>query len=468
MWPTDTTLPYLLLGVAPLAYVIVDGVRHGLQRMASLESAAILFLWIGYHLTPWLSFARSGWESFLLEPDYIDEGLLFSSLCMVFLLVGYRVGLRYFAGREKSEAVGQKKLVRSLVPRVRERWLLLFLALSVALFVQETGSVQEAWHSRYSRQWWYDAGNIYRARSAFLVGILTGVTNWVLAILASLYMVAGKMWKRVVPGTYIIGYFCLLIASLTSMHSFSRAVGLPLFVLAFVLLRVKGARAWLSVVMLSLLGYWMGYVALANRPNRNPGVGSYLQALASSITQGSEMSLRDESRNPVNAMDAWTLKARSAELERVDHARSTLALIWNLHPFPSFILPVYPIGSTLTELKGTIGAVGLTTPALGELYYAAYLWGCFLMVTIGFQFSFFDVKSRYHPTPLLFVCVVLCFLSIPLGLHNDMRAMTRPLVYSLLAYLVYWWRSNRSGTLEARSAGAVDLSSVGSGRKGTR
>lgn len=465
MWPTETSLSYLLLGLGPLAYVITDCVRHGLQRIASLGSAAILFVWIGYHLTPWLSYRRGGWDSFLLEPDYIDEGLLFSTLCMVCLLVGYRVGLRYYARREESEALDQRNLSRSLVPRVREKWLLVFLALSVSLFIYETGSLQEAWHSRYSRQWWYDAGNIYRPRSAFLVGILSGVTNWVLAILASLYIVAGKMGKRMARRTHVIGYSCLLIASLTSMHGFSRAVGLPLFVLAFVLLRVKGTRAWLSVVMLSLLGYWLSYVALTKRSDNNPGVGTYFQALAASITLDSEMDLREESGNPVNAMDAWTLKAGSSELERVDHTESTLALIWNLHPFPSFILPVYPIGLTLTELKGTIGAVGLTTPALGELYYAARLWGCVLMVAIGLQFSFFDVKSRYHPTPLLFVCVVLCFLSVPLGLHNDMRAMTRPLVYSLLAYLVYWWRARRSGTLEAPSAATMDLSSSNTGEK---
>src|SRR5688572_15078645 len=89
MWPTDTTLHLLLMGVAIPFYELARIARLGLQEATSMRFCGVAFLWIGYHLSPWLAYLGYTWDDFLLVPALLDRGLLFSLLCMAGFVFGH-------------------------------------------------------------------------------------------------------------------------------------------------------------------------------------------------------------------------------------------------------------------------------------------------------------------------------------------------------------------------------------------
>ena len=93
MWPDDYTVILLALGLLPLAYSAKRTIRLGLAHVASLEFATVVAVWCGYHLSPWLAILQGGghdWDHHILQRDYIDLALLFSTGATLAFIVGYR------------------------------------------------------------------------------------------------------------------------------------------------------------------------------------------------------------------------------------------------------------------------------------------------------------------------------------------------------------------------------------------
>jgi hypothetical protein len=113
-----------------------------------------------------------------------------------------------------------------------------------------------------------------------------------------------------------------------------------------------------------------------------------------------------------------------------------LAITWtlDLNPLPSEIVHVSPVGKDLSVVMGTIGHVGLTTPAFAETYYAFYRWAAILTIPLGMLLSFFDRLPRRLTGAPGVVCWALAALCFPLGLHSGCRTMTRPLLYGAVLY----------------------------------
>ena len=73
----------------------------------------------------------------------------------------------------------------------------------------------------------------------------------------------------------------------------------------------------------------------------------------------------------------------------------------------------------------------MTTPAFAELYYGLGMLGLIAMLPIGMMHGW--IERRYHDSPsaMRLLLVLLCLASIPIGLHTNLRSMTRPLIYCL-------------------------------------
>ena len=90
MWPSDNTVYLLIFGLIPLAYVILLVKKNGYQELSSLRFSGILLIWVGYQLSPWISyFTNEAWDNYLLVLDYVDVAILFSSIAMIAFLWGY-------------------------------------------------------------------------------------------------------------------------------------------------------------------------------------------------------------------------------------------------------------------------------------------------------------------------------------------------------------------------------------------
>ncbi len=444
MWPTEHTLPLLLLGLVPLLYVGLLVARGGPRELTSLRFAGIALTWVGYHLSPWLTYlSGEPWDSFLLVSAYIDTGLLFSTLCMFAFLFGYRLAM----GQRQRRGRGPRFYLLRF-PLIKPEWVVAVALLSLVTFVALVGGPGEAWAASHAR----GAGQflprdaVGKARQMAIV--LLGAGNAALTTISALYLLQGRLSTTRLG----IGASGLLTASLKGLYGFSRGAGSPLVVFGFLCLRLKGRRGILPAVLSVLLALYVAYVGLTQRGSRNPGVGNFLSAVCESATTigigGTEYvaSRAGGPLNPLDSMAAWTRKAQAVETEKPDRSRMALYFLWNQNPLPSEIVPLKRTGEDLARVMGTWGSVGITTPALGVLYYVFGSMGFLLAVPLGCVYGWFEGLTVREPGVVSSVCLLLCLMSFGVGLHSSVRAMTRPVVYALALVVVkrvWCWKNRR-------------------------
>jgi hypothetical protein len=432
MWPTDKSLLLLLFGLLPLAYVGVSVARRGIGELMSLGCVGTVSLWLGYHFSPWLFYYSGVWTSSILVEEFIDDALLFSALCMIAFLIGYTGAMHKWQGMGRRF---QGEMIR--FASIRKGWLVSLVLITVIMFLVRTHGFAEAWKSSVPRgsEDWIPLDTLGR-RLAHAMRVLYPVAALFLSCTASLYVLQSPPRERL--QRYCFCVFCLIIASLETIWSFSRDAGSPFLILAFILLKIKGRRAILGAVLCLLAVIWLGTTGLRCRQDHNPGLGNFLAVVVGGngqeVVNTTEKPLLTANANPLSATEAWTLKASLTASDRAEGWGDARCVLWNLHPLPSVILPVGQIGPDLTEVMDTVGVSGVTTPALGEIFYAFDHCGILLMIPLGGLYGWFESLSRRKPTVITFACLVLCFASFPLGLHNGVRAMSRLPLYALLIY----------------------------------
>ncbi len=431
MWPTPWSLPLLVFGLLPLGYVAITAARRGLAELVSLKCVGVLFLWTGYHLSPWIYYFLENWDRFLLVDDLLDDGLAFSTLAMVVFIAGCTVAER---GKHDEQDASCEAAIQAVRP-VRGIHLAWLCAGLVMLFLIRVGGLSEAWASTSDRG---IRGLELRGTVLFYVAMLHPMLALATACMTALYVLQsppGLQARRIGQG-----FLCLLVASLDAIWNFSRSAGYPFAVLAFVMLRARGRRgAGIAVACVAIAGF-LGSVAYSSRSQYHPGLGNFLKAATgrhASVEEpdGIAQALAGET-NPLDAMSAWTLKASLVDSEQPTFSEEGIAALLVLQPLPSFLLPTRPIGPSLNEVRGLDDTIGLTTPALAEAYYAFGVWGVWVMVPLGLGAGWLDRQFRHRPGLVAWFSVVLYFASFPLGLHNGLRAASRLPIYALAAVAI--------------------------------
>lgn len=450
-WPTENSLFLLLLGLLPLVYVVAVVIRRGVDEVTSLGCMGVLFIWIGYHLSPWLSYYSGDWftwATFMIAFDYIDAGLIFSTLCMFGFIIGYEAVMsrhrRLF--REVASRVFQ-------VPKVPTVGLLVFTAVVFVLVPVETGGLQELWSSGSIRCETQFEERTAWERFLFVLATVNIVLDTLLACLASMYILQPS---RLEPATrYGCGLLGLLVASLTSFWNFSRAAGYPFLLLGFLAIKLQGRRGAVPAVLCLAFVMWAGSVGIRYRAAYTCGLNNFLDAafqgranedVPDSVTQDSLLS---PAINPLCAVEAWTRKAWLIEVENPSAAYEGFTVFWNLHPFPSFLVPHMNTGPDLTEVMNTTGSCALPSPVLGELFYAFQYWGALLAIPTGMIYGWFESQSRRKLSLVSLICIILCFASFPTALHSGIRRASRLIVYGLilLAIQYYFERGRASASV---------------------
>lgn len=434
-WPTENSLYYLLFGLVPLAYCAFQVLRRGCRELLSLGFAGVTFTWIGFHISPWIFYLTGEWANGIMCEDYLDEGLFFTTCAMLAFLLGYEWAMRRWQGDTRMVPVDDIHL-----PQINAKWIIFFSLVLCFLFLLKTRGPENVWRDTLPRSargvhiWETVVTPLEKLEKA--LGSVTGPVSACLAILASIVILGPE--SRSGNRRYVLGGAGLAVASLDSIWDFSREAGLGIFVLTIVAIKLKGRRAIPLATACLLLVLWFNNTSMKCRGVYNPGLGNFMEAAFSGKGDGNNeptrlLDLHD--LNPLEFMHAWTRKADVRDFDSPPFFENAIAVVWNLNPLPSALVPPRDIGPNLTFVMGTEGICGLNTPALGELYYAFRYWGLILIIPLGMLHGWFEAKFRQDPTTVFFLCFLLCFISFPLGIHQGIRPMSRPLWYGVIFVL---------------------------------
>ena len=450
-WPTEATQFWLAAGLLMIAWTVWRIARRGLSQVLALDCLFVWSLWIGYHLTPWLALDQGGWTSFLLVPAYVDAGLAHSTLSMAFFVVGSSI----------ARGAGRRAAIALPPCRASYIWLIVLLSLVVLMFsALRAGGFGELLFSSVGRghgQWeakdFVDKviHNIIVANSALWV-VLAVFAAWVLTHTRC------RSWPWQVA--CVLG---VLVSVIPLAAGFSRASGAGLLVFALFLLGTPYRRRPLAGVVLAALALhlcWVGYTA---RGDYMPGIGNFTAAAwersadwfvtgstesGAAITSGEEPGIDPGSDNFLNALDPWTLRAHTAAQADEGITARIFLLVSVLQPIPSAWVP-FParVGKSLSVVKGTVGSTGLTTPALGELYYLFGQGSSLFFLVYGWLCGLLDRRYEAKGELRFLLWKLLVAAGFIVGLHSGLRAMTRFALYGLILLLVLPWALRRLGLI---------------------
>jgi hypothetical protein len=437
-WPSNWDTLWLLLGLVPLGIVLLMARKGGASEMYNLSFLFVLINWIGYHSTPWLAVRTGGWHSFLLKPDYVSDGMMFSTLGMMAFLTGYGFNRNAIKTQTKGP-VHLRDAFRSF--RTSPGLIVGVACFSFILFTLNVGGPSEIWEASYLRgQGQFDAPT----DESKIIGVFVTVgsfVNVILALISSLALFSprskGALSMRAMA---VVG---LMAATVPMMHSFSRVTGYALILAAFVGILMRGWKKMaVPALFLIVVGCWWSWTGYTQRGLFKPGIGTFMEALIAPQTsnpgqeeEGDAETLWDDpALNPLNALDPFTTRAWTRTLgEPPDLIEGGLGLLAALQPVPSQLVPFeVRAGESLSSIMGTEGSTGITTPALGELYYWFGLWGVLVLYPFGRLCRWIDRRRLEAGSVVDFVLWVGTVAGFVVGLHSGVRAMTRMSVYGLL------------------------------------
>lgn len=437
MWPTDQTLPALLSGFVPIGYTLWVAARKDVRELVSLRFIAVLATWYAFHVNGWLGYIMGHvWDSHMVILPYIDHGIWFSSLCMMAIVVGYDLFQYYWKKREAS----RPEPLHIRPPRmiiIELKWLTVLTVIFLVSFVWFVGGPAEAWRSSTARL------NPEYDLLTRTVGVVVPLLGYILMVLIAVYFFQESEEKQ--TQHYVLAGLLLILASTERIYIFSRSAGQAFMILAIIALAMQGRRA-IPIVLACIIGvYWFGSIGLNARGNYNPGVGNFLEAMVSPERRANTapMEFGDQSLNLAqwadnnynNALDPFTLKIHSRADDRFTD-ENVFRFFWNLHPAPSAVLPTYPIGEDLTVIVGTVGISGVTTPMMATVFYVFGYLGALFYVFLGAVYGLFNTLAFERRTPTTILCWLMGFVGIGIGLHSDVRASTRSLIYAGFFYLM--------------------------------
>jgi hypothetical protein len=384
------------------------------------------------------------WPSFLLVPEYIDEGLLFSTLCMVCYLAGYT-----FTEKRAKVPRWSRLAQPALLPRVNYKLLLCLSLLSVVLFIILVGGPGEVWEgSRARGEGQFDARDL-AGKFRQMANVLQFALDFSLACVAAVFILRRGLSLPM----RMLGYGCLVVSALPSVFSFSRGVGMPFVVLGFLALRLRKRSGLKLAAACFGIAVYLGWVSMNARYSA-VGLGYYLNSAVSfdPTAQGwGGYANSIPGANMLDAMAAWTRKTSLISVEGGGTVEMAANFLWNLSPVPSELLPLRPVGRDLAEVMGTWGSSGITTPALADTYYAFGSWGCLGFVLLGALFAYFEKVASVRGGIVAHVCVLFCLAGLLTGLHASARGLTRPVLYACIIYFISrQYASKLAGTSKAR------------------
>ncbi len=439
MWPSDRTFILLIAGVIPLG-ILLSRVRRGWRDVVSLKFVGVLTVWVGFHLSPWIVLSSGQyWRNFLLVEAYVDRGLLFSTLWMMSFLIGYRS-----SGSTRVMCV--KKRNGFALPSISVGVLVTLAAFSGLSAVWSAGGFDRLLASEFPRGYGQFEERDWAGRVSQMVGVVTNAANLITMAVASCFV--ARRWPA--APSALLGTFCLLLSSLQLVWGFSRLAGGGFALTAIMLVVRLRRRGLLAAVAYGVLGLYLCAVGWLGRGLTNPGVWNFATVAAkpSRFLSGSAVEKFDVSvYNLLDSVPTWTRLAAFRDDDQPEWLSMLPEVLLALQPLPSELVGGGRVGPSLSKRMGTWGGTGITSPALGELYYVFGECAVVFGLLLGRACSWFDREWRRRQDILGLAGVVLCSAGLVIGNIAGVRAMTRPMVYTFTIWVL---TRQGSGLLDLR------------------
>jgi hypothetical protein len=387
-------------------------------------------MWIGYHLTPWIAYLSDRpYRNFLLVPGYVDKGLVFSALSMIGFMVGGSL-------QRLPKLAAFADLKEKLSKPLRLKWVLVALVLSLGTLFIEIGGPGELFYSSHARGEGQFAERLdWTAKATQMVNVAKPLTDLALAVCcANLLLAARSTLSRV--GIAAIG---IAVAMMASLWNFSRTAGWPLLVLAAYAFAVRNRRKWTIAVTCCGVAAGLSWVGYNGRGQTNTGLANFVQVslhareLSAVINSKSTHSMD----YPFDAMSPWTRKAALSDEEAPEAFSAFYTLAQQVNPVPSELVKPSPMGIDLSVAMGTAGTTAITTPALGEVYWVGGFTALWIPLVFGILCNKLEAVAARTPALFGWFMRCVCYLSLPVSLHQGVRGATRPFVYCFFGYLLW-------------------------------
>lgn len=403
---------------------------HGTQELLRFRSMGVIVMWIGYHLAPWIAYLSDRpYRNFLLVPGYVDRGLVFSALSMIGFMVG---GSLQRLPKLATFADLKAKLSKPLPLK----WILIALVFSLGTFLIEVGGPAQLLYSSHTHGEGQFAERLtWTAKAAQMVNVTKPLTDLVLAVCcANLLLAARSTLSRV--GVAATG---LAVAMMASLWSFSRTAGWPLLVLAAYALAVKSRRKWIIGIACCVIAAGLSWVGYNGRGETKSGLANFAQVAlhARELSAGINSKSTHSMDYSFDAMPPWTRKAALSDQEAPESLSALDALAQQVSPVPSELVKPSPMGIDLAVAMGTAGTTGITTPALGEAYWVGGFTALWMPFAFGILCNKLEAVAAMAPALFGWLMRCVCYLSLPISLHQGIRGATRPFVYCFLGYSLW-------------------------------
>ncbi len=444
-WATPSAMAALFIGLVLVAYASYQSIFGRSQNFLRPDFSCIIFMWFGYHLSPILALLRgSDWRSFMLSPSHIEHGLWMSLASTVAFIAGYRL----LSSREERQTQAvlswaeRTEAIMHQANQLKKSHLFAIAALIIAIFIFTVGGFEEVFYASYTRgmqQWLEHTFEVRVLR--FLAVILPLLSLGILALTATFSVSSERSIQK-----FALIPFCLIAASLFSMHSFSRSGGMAFVGFGIIRVILLGKKDWKIFCFSILTGLWISYVGYAYRNDYHPGLGNFGEAAFRSFVEvpdfsgqksaaGEEDELFSPESNFLSATESYTAVVSIIEREGIEPFSDIVEFIINLHPFPSGIYYAQR-GIDLTTIFRTRGSVGLTNPTLGDLFTTFGLLTPVFYFYLGLlYFTLHRHAKRFGPAIETMLMLIL-LIGWPLSCHSAFRSLWRIINSVIFAILI--------------------------------
>ncbi|QPC43676.1 hypothetical protein HW532_13855 [Kaustia mangrovi] len=437
---------YMGLGMVPVLLVFLATFTTGLSTLVSLRSIYVLCIWVQYHLSPWLALRVGGWDSILLRAPFISDGLLFSTLCMFGITIGYGRYIPLSGHSSKQFELYKSNLIR-LTPEILTITSFVFLALSFFSTILYIGSFDILLYydgTRGAGQ--FDNIGIIQSLINQLrtISIVSGLIS---IILMSIMFSESKSQNKI--AIFPLLFVFILISSIPLMHSFSRVSGAMFITASVIIVTIKKPNipTYIISLLFITIGIYLSQIGITHRGIVDGGIMPFIIAaldphatqLSSNLDYVNGEVLIGPGTNFLDALAPFTALVWAAGNVQTSTIDSLLKLLLILQPLPTSFFggsEAFRVGPTLSVVFGTYGSTGITKPALSELYLLFGNWGAIFLFLLGWVLKAVDTDIRRRGRMLMLIPYMFCIVAIVAAGHNGLRAFARPFV---IALTLFWF-----------------------------
>ncbi|MBU2927581.1 O-antigen polymerase [Winogradskyella psychrotolerans] len=410
---------YFYISLAFLIFVFFYSKKKRKLKYFSFSFIGPLIIFLQYFASYFESILKGHkYESNILRSYNIEVGLTFALLSILAFFIGFNL---------KKEKFRLNSSIDFSINLFSNRILYLVLIFTLIFTLVILGGIQNALFSIYDRGDW---NNMLFAFSPVVVSTLMVASTIIFPIII-LYAATGIVLK---PKSKVLLYCIGAAASITFWYEFSRGSGIFFMLIPIADYLINKKIKLSKFILLFTISMYLSFIGFTQRKYYKGGVANYIYAVFQPKFDDQSRTIFKEEFKPVfasiDALPSFTVKVDDKHNDQETSFSLLFKLLYNLNPFPQFIMKPYPIGKDLKDMIGV--DYGITTPALAEIYYVMNYFGVVLVFCIGYLFSYFERNALNQNQFILVLTYVFLLIALVLSSHSGLRPVLKIIWYLVL------------------------------------